>query len=133
MTELKCNYKNQYTDLKCNLCKEENDTTEHLFACKILREKISTSNEVRISTDGNKEKSKQLATYIKSALKEKEIDVRKNVRDDLAKKNIEAYHVARFDETELKMVLEKEKRREYQISNFDENTLKMVISCSKNE
>ena len=133
MTELKCNYKNQYTDLKCNLCKEENDTTEHLFACKILREKISTSNEVRISTDGNKEKSKQLATYIKSALKEKEIDVRKNVRDNLAEKNIEAYHVARFDETELKMVLEKEKRREYQISNFDENTLKMVISCSKNE
>ena len=130
MTELKCNYKNQYTDLKCNLCKEENDTTEHLFACKILREKISTSNEVRISTDGNKEKSKQLATYIKSALKEKEIDVRKNVRDNLAEKNIEAYHVARFDETELKMVLEKEKRREYQISNFDENTLKMVISCS---
>ena len=37
MIETKCNYKNKFKDdLKCKLCDNENDTTEHLLQCKIL-------------------------------------------------------------------------------------------------
>ena len=41
MIEVKCNYKGKYkNDLTCPICKIENDTTEHLFDCKKLKEKI---------------------------------------------------------------------------------------------
>ena len=35
MIETKCNYKGQYkNNLKCEMCFEEDDTTEHLLLCK---------------------------------------------------------------------------------------------------
>ena len=38
MIEVKCNYKNKFKDsTKCELCKKEDDTTEHMiFNCDIL-------------------------------------------------------------------------------------------------
>ena len=41
MYDVKNNFRNKYINenLKCPLCNEENDTQEHLFTCKVLREK----------------------------------------------------------------------------------------------
>ena len=37
MIEAKCNYKTNYANnKKCELCKEQEDTTEHLIECKML-------------------------------------------------------------------------------------------------
>ena len=33
MIETKCNYKSMFTNLKCEICKSEDDTTEHLLEC----------------------------------------------------------------------------------------------------
>ena len=36
MVDVKCNYKNKYTDHSCPLCKIEEDTQEHLLACSVI-------------------------------------------------------------------------------------------------
>ena len=134
MTELKCNYKNQNKDLKCNLCNEADDTTEHLFQCKILKENIGTvETRTGITTD-DKHSNEQLAAYIKSALREKNIDRNKNVRDNLAgKEKPKNYKIMKFDEKDLKMVIKIEEKKNYQIKRFDETDLKMVISSKGRE
>ena len=37
MLDLKENYKGKYSNVTCDLCRKENDTTEHLFKCEKLR------------------------------------------------------------------------------------------------
>ena len=44
MIETKCNYKGSYkNNIKCELCLEENDTTEHLINCKMLTTNINNT------------------------------------------------------------------------------------------
>ena len=37
MLELKCNYKGKYKDMTCDLCRIEDEKTEHIFQCSSLR------------------------------------------------------------------------------------------------
>ena len=134
MTELKCNYKHQNKDLKCNLCNEADDTTEHLFQCKISKENIGTVETRTGLTTDDKHSNEQLAAYIKSALREKNIDRNKNVRDNLTgKEKPKDYKIMKFDEKDLKMVIKIEEKKNYQIKRFDETDLKMVISSKGKE
>ena len=36
MIETRCNYRELFKELKCELCKTEDDTTEHLLECQEL-------------------------------------------------------------------------------------------------
>ena len=49
MIEVKCNYKTNYANnKKCELCKEQEDTTEHLIECKMLTtDKMITVNDIK--------------------------------------------------------------------------------------
>ena len=40
MIEVKMNYKGKYNDMKCPICKKEDDTMEHLFECEELKDKV---------------------------------------------------------------------------------------------
>ena len=84
MIELKCNYKSKdNTNMKCNLCKIENDTTEHLFTCNIIKEKIKAIPTIDTLTKNDSESCTQLVEFIKKALNLKGIDITKSVKDNL--------------------------------------------------
>ena len=74
MTELKCNYKNFNTDLKCNLCGQYDDTTEHLLVCQ--NQNQTDINQLFLSEDKNS--IEQMAKQVREALERKQIDVAKN-------------------------------------------------------
>ena len=78
MTELKCNYKNQYKDVKCDLCHTDNDTTEHLFQCPKMKEMTDVPN-ITTMTREDRQSNEQLARFIKNALNLKGIDINKTV------------------------------------------------------
>ena len=61
MIEVKCNYKTNYANnKKCELCKEQEDTTEHLIECKRLTtDKMITVNKEIVSTITKKHKTKR--------------------------------------------------------------------------
>ena len=46
MQALKCNYKGKDKEFECPLCKEEQDTTEHIFKCKVIQRILGT-NEIK--------------------------------------------------------------------------------------
>ena len=41
MLEVKVNFKNKYSDLKCPICKESNDSQEHIFECEQILKKCN--------------------------------------------------------------------------------------------
>ena len=52
MIDAKCNYKGQYkTNLICEVCKEDNDTTEHIFKCKTSKVKVTSKVEDIINSN----------------------------------------------------------------------------------
>ena len=73
MIDVKCNYKGKYkNDLICPVCKIENDTTEHLFECNIIRKKIALNYTQINSTDLKEDKFaklQQLEKYAEEAFK----------------------------------------------------------------
>ena len=42
MQEFKCNFKGKDKEIECPLCKEEPDTTEHVFECKVIKRVLET-------------------------------------------------------------------------------------------
>ena len=61
MIETKCNYKNLFTNLKCEICKSKDDTTEHLIEC--TRKTVNQSN-IKQLNEHNKEIVKIIAQNI---------------------------------------------------------------------
>jgi hypothetical protein len=55
MIVTKCNYRGTYkNNLKCELCKVEDDTIEHLFNCKVIfpeKSKITSHDIEKSNTD----------------------------------------------------------------------------------
>ena len=67
MIETKCNYKNNYIcNTKCELCKEQDDTTEHLIQCEIIapHNKI-TVNDIKIA-------NKEIVSIIRKNIQKRE-------------------------------------------------------------
>ena len=58
MIEVKCNYKGIFKDnLKCEICKSENDTTEHLLKCtsnKLIQNRTEKLTKPDIEQNINK-------------------------------------------------------------------------------
>ena len=67
MIEVKCNYKTNYTNnKKCELCKEQEDTTEHLIEWKMLTtDKMITVNDIKIA-------NKDIVSTITKNIKQRE-------------------------------------------------------------
>ena len=84
MLELKCNYKGVSKDLKCDLCKVENDTTEHLFTCQIIKNALPEIPNLNIITTDNKQAYTQTFLFIKEVLKIKGIDSTKRVKHNIS-------------------------------------------------
>ena len=84
MTELKCNYKNKNdTNIKCNLCKSENDTTEHLFTCNEIKKQIQNTPNIDIIKKQDSDSCTQLVNFIKKALRLKGINTTKTVKENI--------------------------------------------------
>jgi hypothetical protein len=76
MVEVKCNYKGKYKgNLTCPMCKIENDTTEHLFDCKKLKEVIRCDRKIDSEDIKNDNISKltELEEYAEKAMKIRDI------------------------------------------------------------
>ena len=82
MIEVKSNYKGQYKDVKCQ-CQESEDTTEHLFSCKEIKNVIKDIPEVENIKKEDKESCTQLANFVKKALHIKGIDINKRVKENI--------------------------------------------------
>ena len=83
MIEVKNNYKGQYKDFnKCH-CQESDDTTEHLFSCKQIKNVIKNIPNVETIKKEDIESCTQLAKFVKEALQIKGIDINKRVRENI--------------------------------------------------
>ena len=67
MIETKCNYKSLYkNNLKCELCRIENDTTEHLLECRALQ------GNVKIKAEDIMKPNKEIVRQIDKIIKRRE-------------------------------------------------------------
>ena len=64
MLELKANFRGRYGDERCDLCKSEEDSTEHLFSC----EKIKKLLNKEISLETLSAPTSKLTEYINQAM-----------------------------------------------------------------
>ena len=66
MIEVKCKYKTNYANnKKCELCKEQEDTTEHLVECKMLTTDMITVNDIKTA-------NKDIVSTITKNIKQRE-------------------------------------------------------------
>ena len=79
MIEVRNNYKNQYEDRTCTLCKTETDTTEHIFECKNIGMTQDEIDEVIYSDEG--EVGPRSAEYLKKVMELKGIDIFKKAKE----------------------------------------------------
>ena len=69
MIEVKCNYKSKFTNLNCELCGKEDDTTEHLFECK----ELERLKEGTIRIEDMENPTREMAKYIKRVMEFRKI------------------------------------------------------------
>ena len=68
MIETKCNYKGNYkNNLKCEICKIDDDKTEHLLECKLL----NVNNE-NVTANDIKEANIKVVSIIQRAITKRE-------------------------------------------------------------
>ncbi len=79
MIEVRNNYKNQYEDRTCTLCKTETDTTEHIFECKNIGMIQDEIDEVIYSDEG--EVGPRSTEYLKKVMELKGIDIFKKAKE----------------------------------------------------
>ena len=82
MIEVKCNYKGQYKEHRCQ-CQESEDTTEHLFNCKQIKSKIKNIPSAESIKESDKESCTQLAKFVKNAMNIKGIDINQRVKENI--------------------------------------------------
>ena len=140
MLELKNNYKGQSSDVKCDLCGTENDTTEHLFECITIKQKIQNVPSSEIIKTDESEKYEQLGEFLNAVCKLKDIDLSKSVRENLREKQTgDIYTVKNINLVDLKMTLKKftdgslsrNKYDHYTVKNVDINGLKITLKKSE--
>ena len=66
MLDLKANYRGKYNEDKCELCKSEEDNTEHLFACEKL--KCLIGHDKMMSVENINTPTSKLSKYIDQAM-----------------------------------------------------------------
>ena len=67
MLDVRCNFKNKYSDTLCPLCKADQDTQQHLMVCSVLEEP-DVVREVPLYEEllqNNTKKISQIATILK--------------------------------------------------------------------
>ena len=80
MAELKCNNKNFNTDLNCFICRQNDDTIEHLLGWQ--NENQTDVTQLFLSEDKNL--IEQMAKQVREALERKQIDITSRmVRENL--------------------------------------------------
>ena len=46
MLDIKMNFKNKYkSDLTCKICKEDEETLEHIFQCRVYKDKLKLEKD----------------------------------------------------------------------------------------
>jgi hypothetical protein len=108
MLELKTNYKGVNKNETCDLCKMENDTTEHLFECKKVKESIKNVPKIEILKKDEENSYCELSTFLEEVCKLKQIDVSKTVKENLEEKQtLDTYTIKSVSKNGLKIVLTK--------------------------
>ena len=64
MLELKANFRGKYGDALCDLCKNNEDSTEHLFEC----EKLISLLGQKLPVDSIRAPNKSLSEYLNQAM-----------------------------------------------------------------
>ena len=131
--ELKANSKNNNPeqDIICQLCKKADDTTEHLFECEKIQQKMGNIPSINMLSSEKKENQVELVKFLTKICQLKGIDSTKKVKENLEKKE-EKYKVKSLNG--LKLVLEKNKKgkenlekkeKKYEVKSS--NGLKLVL------
>ena len=113
MIELSCNYKGESRSEICGLCKDEKDTSEHIFVCREIRNSIDNIPDIDVLKNDSEQAYFELGEFVKKVYDLRGIDMNKTVKENLAS------YWKKLEE-----------RKTYQITSFDEIGLKMVISLS---
>ena len=113
MLELNCNYKSDSRSEMCDLCKQERDTTEHLFNCNEITKQIQNVPRMDILKNDSEEAYSELGKFIEEVSILKGIDLAKTARENL--------------ENTLK---KQQENKVYKITSFNQTCLKMVISIT---
>ena len=128
MTELRSNYKGSSESDICGLCKDKNDTTEHLFECAEIKKQLGNVPTAEIIRKDDDDSYEELAKFLKNAYAIREINSNKTVKENLVKiqKPVDIYTVKSTENHGMKIMLSKIKS--YSVKNVSDNGMKIVLS-----
>ena len=78
MLDIEMNFKNEYkSDLKCKICKEDEETLEHIFQCRVYKDKLKLEKDFKYTWVYGNEVEK-----IDKAVRHKVIEQILSIRDE---------------------------------------------------
>ena len=85
MLNIKMNFKNKYeSDLTCKICKEDDETLEHIFQCRVYKDKLKLGKDFTYTwVYGNEvEKIDKAAKVIEQILSIRDEHLSKSEKND---------------------------------------------------
>ena len=83
MLELKTNYKGSTKGETCDLCKTENDTTEHLFNCIEIRKQVKNVPQMEVLFKDEEDAYTEISNFLEKIYELKNISMSKTVQENL--------------------------------------------------
>ena len=105
MLELKCNYKGKENNEICDLCGDENDTTEHLFECRAVKKHVKNIPSILTLERDEDEAYEKLGKFMNEVCVYKKIDTSKTVKENLERKSGDMYTIKNVENNGLKITL----------------------------
>ena len=112
MLELKSNYKGNTKNETCDLCKNERDTTEHLFSCTEIKKCIKKIPQMDVLFKDKEDAYVEISEFLEKVCKIKNIDMAKAVQENLKTINEtpDRYTIKSVSNGGLKMTLQRSDR-----------------------
>ena len=108
MLELKTNYKGSTKNETCDLCKNERDTTEHLFSCTEIKKRVKNIPQIDSLYENKDDVYVELSEFLEKICELKNINMTKTVQENLKIINEipDRYTIKSVSNEGLKMVLQ---------------------------
>ena len=125
MIEVKCNYKGQNNGEVCGLCGVERDTTEHLFECEVIKNKVGRTPGVGVLRRDDEDSYRELAEFLGVVLDIKGINGKKRVRENLRK---DEYYIIKRSKNGMRVTVHVPPRKdEYHITKKSEDGMRITV------
>jgi hypothetical protein len=109
MLELKSNYKGSTKNEACDLCKNERDTTEHLFSCTEIKKRIKNIPKLDVLYEDKEDTYVEISKFLEKICEIKNINMAKTVQENLKTINEtpDRYTIKSVSNDGLKLVLQR--------------------------